>query len=191
MRLFYGLILLGSAFGANACLAQAESGSGVVRDTPIAIREDSNVCVSVHVDQRIWPRPLNDEVARTLSGGLAVELRRRYIATGGSYAVPNSNPAERFVTNPYGQIASCEDRNTDILIDAQYRPRADGTPFIFEYRITQGEVQRQGTYEVNVPEEIQAGRIRDYNERRTNQAIIGEDLLHRAPWFFEQIEPRH
>ena len=44
----------------------------------IVIREQSNVCVSVHVDQQIWPTPLTEDSARNFSGHLMAELRRLY-----------------------------------------------------------------------------------------------------------------
>lgn len=185
-----GLIVSSIAL-ACALPARARSNSeptGSERNAEITIRDNSNVCVSVHVDQQIWPQPIDDDTARNLSGSLMTELRRPYFEMGGSYAVPNSTPAERFVTNHTGATPSCQDRDTDILIDVQYRPRFDGKPFVFEYRITQGQIQRTGAIDVNVEEEMRVGGIRGYDQRRTNMAVIGEDLLGRAPTIFKQLK---
>jgi hypothetical protein len=188
MRWPYCSMFLGFALGTSACLAQTREHPIAAGDKPIIIDEDSNVCVSVHVDQRIWPRPFDDETARNLSGSLASELRRPYLAMGGSYAVHNSNPAERFVTNWHGTMPTCQDRDTDIWIDVQYQPRADGKPFIFEYRITKGQVQREGRVDVNVAEEIRAGHMRGYDQRRTDEVIISQDIPQRATMLFDLLE---
>lgn len=153
----------------------------------ILIGEQSNVYVTVHVDQRIWPLPLAPDSARIFSGSLMAELRKLYEQRGGSIRFPNSRD-HRFTTNESGTNPDCQDREADVYVVAYYGPRADGTAFIFNYRIERGAMTRAGRFEVDVAAEIRAGRIRGFHQRRTMTQVIYEDLLlSRAPMIVDQL----
>lgn len=151
----------------------------------ILVTPQSHVCVSVYVDQRIWPRRLNAEVFRALSGNLMVQLRRMYAQRGGTIHIPDTHNEPRFRSYPYGP--NCRDDGTDVFVDMHYGPRADGELFIMRYWLRRGGVVRFGTADVNVPDEIRAGRMPAYWERRTEEAVIGEDIVRRAPVIANQL----
>ena len=153
----------------------------------IVVGAQSNVCVSVQVDQRIWPTPLDADSTRNFSGHLMTEVRRLYVERGGSFSLPGRNRLDRFVTNGDGTNPHCQDRQSDVFIDVRYGPRHDGTPFVIDYRIAGGSAVRSGRIEIDVAEEIRAGRIRGYSQRRTNVVIIGEDMWRRATMIADQL----
>lgn len=166
---------------AAATTATPEATAGIV------IGEQSNVCVTVHVDQSLWPQPLGPDSAQIFSGSLMAELRNSYERRGGSIRFQNSRK-HRFVTNESGTHSDCQDRETDVFVVAHYGPRRDGTPFVFEYRIGRGSVTRSDRIEVDVAAEIRAGRIRGFTQRRTMTQVIYEDmLLSRAPVILDQL----
>ncbi|HEY0413686.1 MAG TPA: hypothetical protein VGD66_11130 [Allosphingosinicella sp.] len=177
--------------GASAC-SVAHSGAAAVEAPSsarggIPVGPQSNVCVAVHVDQRIWPRPLDIDSARNFSGHLMTEIRRLYEQRGGSDNLPNTQNEARFVSEGLRANPSCQDRKTDVFIDVRYEPRPDGAPFLMSYRITRGSNGRSGRIDVNVAEEIRAGRMRGFNQRRTIESVIFEDMWVRARTIADQL----
>lgn len=153
----------------------------------ITIGEHSKVCVSVHVDQRIWPRPLDADSARIFSGYLMPEVHRLYVERGGSNFLPGTHNQARFVADASGTNPYCQDRETDVFVDVRYGPRDDGTPFRMEYHIRRGAAVRSGRIEVDVVEEIRAGRLQGFHQRRTIKTVIIEDMRARAPMIADQL----
>jgi hypothetical protein len=185
-----------AVLAATACVAGALPSRPERADAPppspaptdlIAVGAQSNVCVSVHVDQRIWPRPLDADSARIFSGSLMSEVRRIYEQRGGSNNMPGTQNQARFFTNESGTNPFCQDRQTDVFVDMRYGPRRDGTPFVIDYRISRGTALRAGRVELDVAEEMRAGRIRGFSQRRTMRGIIWEDIVSRAPMIVDQL----
>lgn len=151
----------------------------------IVIGERSNICVSVSVDQRIWPRPKTAETDAALSGILASELNvllgRRGVSSHitNPHDRPGPRPEPRFVGSFNFVDPLCADAE-DVRVTAAYEPRHDGSPFLFRYRIEQGQTFQIGTVDFDVAEEIRMNRIRGYSQRRTNSIIISEDIRSRA-----------
>ena len=190
-----------SAWGAAVAL-MATAASGTRSDASVAgdarsdrardavvVDAQSNICVSVHVDQRIWPHPLAPDSAQIFSGSLMAELRNLYERRGGSIRFPNSRH-HRFMTNESGANSECQDRETDVFVAAYYGPRADGTAFVLDYRFGRGSRTRAGRIEIDVAAGIRAGHIQGFTERRTMTAVIYEDLLSRAPMILDQLTIR-
>ena len=169
-------VLAGMTLGACTTLAQTNA--------PVVVGENSHVCVSVRVDQKIWPRPVNPELYGNLSGVLLVELRRLYEADGGSDDVEGSRLPSRFVVDSSGTHPSCEDIEATVMIDLHYLERTNGAPFILAYSVSRGAARREGSVDVDVAEEIRTGRIQGYNQRRSDSIIIGEDIRSRAPMIY-------
>lgn len=181
------LILLGAMLATSGCFAQAQERSAI-RSRPIIVGDKSNVCVSVHVDQRIWPRKLDSDSPQSFSESLMSSLRKLYLNSGGTFSVPGSLPPDRFITNIDGNTPSCQDFGIDVLIELRYRQRANGKPFVVDYTVSRGAARRQGSIDVNVAEEIRAGRLQGYNERRTDANIIVQDMLERALMIFKFLK---
>jgi hypothetical protein len=174
------------ALSAVACLHGPEAFARQARGG-IVVPASAHVCVAVHVDQRIWPRPLDANSAQIFSGYLMPEVRRLYEQRAGLDRMPGTQNEARFVTNENGTNPSCQDRRTDVFIDVRYGPRRDGTPFVMSYRIARGTAVRTGRIDFDVAREIRAGRIWGYSVRRTIEVIIGEDMPRRAPMIADQL----
>lgn len=177
-----GAVGCAQSIGPGQSAAQAKKSAG-----RIVVSPQSNVCVSVQADQRIWPRPIDAEVARALSGNLMSGIRRLYEQRGGSLRIPGTHNEARFVTNVRGASPDCKDHGTDVFVEMRYEPRIDGKPFLLRYWITRGAAVRHDSIDVDVREEIQSGRIKGYSQRRTNAVIIGEDTRSRAQAIVDQL----
>jgi hypothetical protein len=153
----------------------------------IPVRMQSNVCVSVHVDQGIWPRPLDDGANQNFSGYLMTELRRLYEERGGSRFLPGTHNIERFQPNGNETNPLCRHPATDVFVFVRYEPRPDGMPFVMQYRITAGRLVRSGRIDVDVAAEIRAGRIQGFNQRRTISIILSEDMRNRATMIVDRL----
>jgi len=175
------------ALGVGASASAAEQDRARSAAPAIVIGAQSNVCVSVHVDQSIWPRPLSADSARSLSGHLTTALWRLYLQRGGSGSLPGTRNEARFVADANGTNPYCRNRDTDVFVDLRYRPRPDGTPFVMEYRIGRGTLVRTDTIERNIAEEVRTGRIPGFHTRRTVATIIVEDIRGRAPMIVDQM----
>lgn len=187
------LLLFALTLSASACAHQQTRRATPIQELAqprIVIGEQSNVCVAVHVDQRIWPEPLAPDSAQIFSGSLMAELRNLYKQRGGPTSLPGESRDDRFVANESGLSPDCQNREADVFVLARYAPRADGTAFAFDYRIERGKATRSGRTEVDVAAEIRAGRIRGFTQRRTMTAVIYEDLLSRAPIILDQLDDR-
>lgn len=159
----------------------------------IVVGEQSNVCVSVQVDQAIWPRPLTAETNSSLSGILASELRRLFEEGGVSAFIPNPRarsgprPEPRFVANYNGTNPICHDTGEDIYVSAVYSPRPEGGAFVFNYRIEQGAIIRSGSFSRNILDELRTGRIRTSHINEPLQLAVADDLRARATIMFNEI----
>lgn len=172
--------------------AAADDGRG--QTNRIVMREHSNVCVSVQVDQRVWPIPKTEETDRALSGILASELRRLYEQQGRSSFVPNPGPGPgprpepRFASDARFDNPICRDVGQDIYIIASYIPRPDGTPFVFNYRIEQGGTVQSGTFSRDIQEEWRTGQLPVWAKTQPLQTAVADDLRDRAPILLEEID---
>lgn len=170
------------------CVQTADHRTGPVAETtspdsgPAAIRigENSNVCVSVHVDQRLWPRPLAPDSARIFSGDLMSELRRRYQSRGGSDNLPGTHNEARFVTDENASNPACRDRGVDVFVEMRLDLRADGTPLQIDYRVARGTGTRSGRFDVDLAEEMRAGRVQPFSTRRPLELIIREEIVRQS-----------
>jgi hypothetical protein len=159
----------------------------LLRERRIVVEAQSNVCVSVHVDQRLLPQPVGALSIWNFSGHLMSQLRRAFESRGGSAHIPGTQNQARFFTNEGSINPFCQDTRTDVLVDVRYQSRLDDTPFVVDYRISQGRAVRFGRLEVNVAEEIRLGHIQGYSQRRTNLVIIEEHIQQLAPTLIDQI----
>lgn len=179
--------------GATACsemLAHKRgTGSSIAAAGKIEILEQSNVCVSAHVDQRVWPVPLQPEDDRNVSGFLASELRQHYEAGGGSYHLPGERQLPRFITDPKETDPACKDAE-DIRIAASYSPDENGRPFIFSYRIVQGEKVRSGSFRRDIEEEWRTGSLRRFYKTLPLAEAVNQDLRARAYAIYLQLHHR-
>jgi hypothetical protein len=145
----------------------------------IVVGPHSNVCVSVRVDERTWGQAFDAETFRNISGVLSSELELLHQAGGGSYSMPDSTSA-RFVADASGTNPECGQHGVDVFVALHYRPRFDGGPFVVEYRIHRGSASRSGTVNIDVAEEMRAGRMQGYSPRRTIRIVVAEDIRARA-----------
>jgi hypothetical protein len=99
--------------------------------------------------------------------------------SGGSYFVPGTSRA-RFIANASGISPECRERDGDVFVTMRYGPRRDGRPFVMLYRIARRTTFRSGAADVDVAEEIRAGRIRGYSQRWNDGDIIVADIRGRA-----------
>lgn len=200
MRSFLFLTCL--AFGTAACAHAGPDNSGAPSQVApeqqstqgrIVIGEQSNVCVSVTVDQRVWPRRKKTDTDSGLSGVLASELRQLYEERGGSSFIPEPGPElgprpePRFANDFNRANPICRDTGEDIYVTTSYVLRSDGTPFVFNWRIEQGAVVRTGSADRDIFAEIRAGRIFVLNIDEPVQVAVGEDIRSRAAEILNEI----
>jgi hypothetical protein len=190
-RILFPALLLGFATVACATATQpgapvraaraAQSGQGA-----IVIREQSNVCVWVHVDQRIWPIPLSENADWNFSGVLAFELGRRYERQGGNLVLRGPNNDPRFAADVNGLNRLCRD-DDDIHIAVRYLPRHDGGAFSAEYRIEQGAAARSGSFTRDIAAELRTGQATAPHWIEPVHAAIASDIRSRAQLIFSEI----
>jgi hypothetical protein len=178
-------LLAAAAAGCASAGGVGGASAGARAPAPrIVVGAQSNVCVSIRVDQRVWPRPLDAETERNLSGGLMSELRALFEQRGGVDRIPGTD--ERFGTDT-GTNPFCRDAGTDVFVELRYRPRADGTPFVADYRVWRGAAVRAGSAESDVAEEIRSGRIPGYTQRRTLATVMGNHMAAQAPIIMDML----
>jgi len=194
--LFVSALALSTAACAHAQPAPTRSIQDAAAQPRIVIGEQSNVCVSVTVDQRVWPIPKLAETDSGLSGILAAELRQLYERQGGSSFIPNPGPRSgprpepRFSNNNNRSNPICRDAGEDIYVTASYVPRPDGTPFVFNYRIEQGAAVRSGSFSRDIEEEWRSGRLVRIHKQEPLQIAVGNDLRSRAEFLLSQLTDR-
>ena len=147
----------------------------------IVVGEQSNICVSVYVDQRIWPTPLDAETARGFTTGFASEMSRLHVERGRSHYLPHTQSEARFVSNLAGGNPLCRESEADLFVELRYRPRTNGGPFTMDYRIGRAAaVLRTGVVERDVAEELRTGRIVGGPRQRRINNVIYDDIRARA-----------
>jgi hypothetical protein len=159
--------------------AVAPTNQGPAREA-IAIDDQSNVCVSVHVDQRIWPRPLDADSARNFSGILISALRRATEPRGLSSLLSGPRRHPRFVANPDGSNPLCREPEQDVFVDVRYLPRAEGGPYAVEYRIRRGGTLRTGHFTRDLAREIRTGALPSLSITEPVSEAIYEDIRERG-----------
>ena len=190
-----GILIPGLALGfaATACAAatrpdaparaaaEAQSERGA-----IVIGEQTNVCVWVHVDQRIWPITLSENADWGFSGVLAFELGRHYERQGGSLVLRGPNNDPRFTADVNGLNRLCRDAD-DVHISVRYLPRPEGGAFSGEYRIDQGSAVRTGSFSRDLIAEERAGQITSPHPGQAVPYAIALDIRARAGPLLAQI----
>ena len=181
------------ACGTAACAQGGDRSSLTSAASPpaeserIVVGAQSNVCVSVQVDQRIWPTPLDADADRGFSGVLTSALERLHQDRGGSYSLPGTSTARYFAdangTNPY-----CQDRDSDVFVEVRYGPLPDGGPFVMEYRIRRGAAIRTSSVRRDLAEELRTGLIVEFaNRAHPFVRAIYDDIRARAPMIADQM----
>jgi len=151
----------------------------------ITLGEQSNVCVSVHVDQAVWPVPHLPEADQNFSTFFSGEMARVYREQGGSHHLPGRDQIPRFASNPRGTNPRCQDAGQDIQIDISYTARPDGKPFTGTYRIARGDSIRTGTFTRDIEEEWRTGRLERPPLTEPLQIAVTDDMRDRARFFIE------
>jgi len=154
----------------------------------ISILEWSNVCVSVLVDERIWPRPLTTSDRDGFSYGLTNAMRRLHESRGGSSSLPGPDREPRFVASNDYPPPACRDRGEDIFVIATYRPRSDDGPFVMDYRIEQGTAVRSGSFTRDIREELRRGQLPYVSIMEPISSAIYDDIQARAQLILDQIQ---
>jgi hypothetical protein len=169
------------AHSARAAAAGAEPAAAA---HSVFIRSRTNVCVTVGIDARIVSDPAQAELDFAFSNSLASTLNNVLVARGATNHIivsdDRSAPTQqrRFVVARPGDPPCADD--DDIHVIARYLPRPDGTPFRMEWRVQQGRTAFSEVSDVDLAADMRAGRIRGYNQRRQNRAIVAEDLAART-----------
>lgn len=153
----------------------------------ITIRSDTNVCIMARIDPRIWPS-LVEEGNASLGGIMASQLRRLFEDSGGAKPLPGARNEPRFANNRLGTNPLCQDIGTDIFITAEYLSRDDGTPFIFRYRVQQGEIVRTGTGSRDLLAEIRSGEVPSSSITEPIKPAIANDIRRRAEEIFHLMD---
>lgn len=125
---------------------------------PIIIYGQTRVCVSVHVDERLRRRFYNVNPDRSFSSGLASNLERLYIKSGGSRLIPESSGDLRFTLKNLNEPI-CQ-RPAAIRIRGLYILSANGEPFTFSFRIEQGQQVRVGSVTKDMEADFRSGKVR-------------------------------
>lgn len=188
-------LLVVAAAGTLGCAPMSEPNAGdhasrgaASHTGDIVIGARSNVCVSVRVDQSVWPRPLLPNARQSFSGFLAGELGRIYRERGGSYHLPGPEQIPRFASNPTGNNPRCQERGEDIYVTVSYGPRDDGRPFVFSYRIEQGATFRTGSFSRDLMTELRTGEPRYLNIDEPISSAFYDDFRARAVMILDQID---
>jgi hypothetical protein len=192
--LAYPLALFGlgaACFATNPASDRAEVVAPALE--AIVIKERSNICVSVQVNQRVWPTSIIAEINSGLSGVLASGLEQLAEQRGISRFIPyprdkpGPRPEPRFMTD-YGRAnRSCRDVGEDIYVTVAYLPRPGGTPFVFDYRVQQGAIVRTGSVHRDIEDEWRTGALVRRHKANPIAVAIGDDLMARAPFIFDLI----
>lgn len=153
----------------------------------IVLRAESNVCVSMHIDQRIWSVPLSPRADNDFSISFATALDRLHEEPGTSF-LPGPRNLPRFVTQVDGGNPLCEREGQDIYVTVAYVPRDDGTPFRFTYRIEQGHAVISGAVERDIADEWRTGRLARVGDGPLEDAIV-RDFPERARLIHSLIQP--
>lgn len=173
--------------GEHRILATAGSTQQGDSATAISIGETSNVCVSVRVDQRVWPTPLLPNADQNFSTFFAGELARLYRDQGGAYHLPGREQIPRFLANPDGANPQCRAREQDIELTVRYLPRPDGRPFVVSYRIAQGAKVRADLVSRDIEEDWRSGRLPRIHNTEPLQIAVTNDMRARAAIFIQEL----
>ena len=185
MRWPYCLVLLEAALGTGACLAQSQGRLAGIQDRPIAIRDNSNLCISLRIDKGISTglSDLGHDFSIQLARAIA-ELHEK----DGTLFLPGSNRDPRIITNDRDDNPLCQRDEYDIHITAAYIPRSDGKPFRFTYSIAQAKVSLSDTVERDLEGEWKTGQLERIGYDPLGDAI-SRDIRERARVIYSRIQP--
>jgi hypothetical protein len=149
------------------------------------MRANSNLCVSLGVDQGIWPI----EKAASADADFSLQLARALGAlhqTAGSTLPREVNDRPRIVLNHRGDNPLCVRDEDDIHITAAYLPRANGKPFRFSFRIDQGHNTVSGVIDRDIEDEWRSGKLARIG-RASLEDEISRDINERARFLYYTI----
>jgi hypothetical protein len=166
---------------ANSDLVGSPGAPAQVQEQPgrIAVGPQSSVCVSVQVDQRVWPVPHLPDADGHFSTFFAGELARVHRERGGAHYLPGPEQIPRFMANAANSNPFCQDAD-DIAIDLTYAPRADGKPFSVALRIERGSDAIARLEMRDIEEEWRTGRLARFHHSSPLADAISNDMRARA-----------
>jgi hypothetical protein len=185
-------VLLGivAAVGAASCAhGQGPDRTPAPPPAPaIAMDEQSNVCVWVHVDQAVWPTPHLPDADQNFSTFFSGEMARVYREQGGQHHLPGPNQVPRFQADWNDANPFCRDAGRDIAIHLLYAARPDGKPFLGSYRIVRGDSVRTGAFTRDIEEEWRSGRLERPPLSEPLQIAVTDDMRDRARLFIRLLK---
>lgn len=140
------------------------------------VSEDSNLCVVASAPPQLWQQPTQTDHVRDLTSSFASALASAYGARDDVGRIGATSQGPRIVENFDFARPECRDFDTDVQISVGFALRLDATPFVVIYRIRRGTSVYTGVMDIDVAEEIRAGRMRGYSQRRTNATFIDESM---------------
>lgn len=176
----------------GAC-AHPDPAKSKALDGRIAIGPQSNVCISVSVDQSIWPISVTRDSMNGLGNILYSRLRVLYAEENKSYLIPRLRPGrnthyeQRFVVDNDGRSPSCQDTEEDVFIALYYLPLANGQPFSVRYTARKGPVFLSGAAVRFVKDEWRSGALPYLAKMNPLQMAITEDIRSRADTIYSLI----
>lgn len=147
------------------------------RPVEFDVGENSNVCISVGVDRRLWSNTATLDTDRNLSGILGTQIRD-LTAQRGITSSLSIDQSPRFVAELGGRNPACSDPD-DTHVNVRYSMR-HGRPFDVEWSIHQQQASLHERVFRDVEAEWRSGeRQRLANSNPLQDAII-QDLRGRA-----------
>ena len=123
---------------------------------PFTIYEDTLICVRVRIDKNIIPD--YDYARNKIDANYGPVIERHLEAKHGQLF--RSQPEQGLRVFPYvpgNQFAPCKDEKNNIILQGEYIPRADGTPYKAIYRVKQGSKINIISYETNLNKQYTDG----------------------------------
>jgi hypothetical protein len=180
MRLHLALVC---AIATAAFTGSAAAAEGPARPKP-RILPDSNVCVAVQVDQRVYPIAITDRHRFGFSATLAGVMSQLAVKRGFSHSL--SSDEARFVVNTSGQAPNCQDA-ADVHVTLRYFPRSDGGRFRVEYEIRQGRALVKGKAERQIELELRSGKLPYSHIESPYASALSYDIMERARMLLDAL----
>jgi hypothetical protein len=168
------------AFPSTACAQASDLRDAASASHMIVVPMKAHVCVRVEVDQAVWPRPIDSETIRNMSGVLMPQLRKLYQDSGLIDVVPGTRSEQRFHVNAIPNHPFCGPDENNVFVSVHYGARLEGTPFVVRYTLQQGTQSLTRSASVDVEAEMAAGRMEPFDRERKLDMVVAQDLLGRA-----------
>lgn len=161
-------------------LQRAENISGTDGVQRVQASENSNICVSMRVDQNLWPVPLAENSDQRFSNAFSSRLATTHANAGGQLTFGKGDIEPRFISDHNREDPRCRDVHDDILISLEYSGRNDGTVFVSRYLIQQDGVEVSSQDDRNIAEELRNGTLQRYQNVDPVQRAIIDDIDNKA-----------